>query len=76
MPDRAVADIGLRHLLHGDGRLNPDDNAQFLQHIRHSQRVHGGPQHADMIRPGAVHRPAGTAPPKVAAADNDGDFHP
>ena len=74
MTDSPVADIGLGHLLHGEGGLHPHLQAQLLQSVGHCQRVHHRGQHTDLVSPGALHIAAGTAAPEVAAAHNDADF--
>ena len=75
MADSTVADIRLRNLLHRDRRLHPHGHRQLLQCIRKGEGVHHRGQHAHMICARTIHFAAGTAAPKIAAADDQSDFN-
>ena len=71
MPDGPAPDVGLGDGPHLNGGLDPDGDALLLAHIGHSQAVHHGGQHADVVGPGALHLAAAAvlgAAPEVAAA--------
>ena len=74
MTHRTVADIRLRHLLHGDCCLHTHVTADPLQGVGQRQRVHRGGKHADMVCAGAIHVAAAAASPEVAAADHNGNL--
>ena len=65
-------DVGLRHLLDLQRRLDPDVHALLLQHVGHGHAVHGGGQHAHMVGAGALDVALAVfdAAPEVAAADD------
>ena len=65
-------DVGLGHLLHGQGRLHPHRHPLLLQAVGQGQGVDDGGQHPHVVGPGALHLAAGAAPPEVAAAHDDG----
>ena len=71
--DGPGADIGLSHLAHLDGGLNPDLHPMLLQHVGHSQGVDGRGQHAHMVGPDPDHLVAAVfdAPPEISAAHDD-----
>ena len=72
MVDGPAANIGLRDGAHLNGCLHPDGDSLLFAHIRHSQAVHNGCQHAHVVGAGALHLAAAVlgAPPEVAAADH------
>ena len=71
-----AADVGFCNLAHFNGCLHPGGNAGSLKRALQRQRVHHCGKHAHVIGPGSVHVLAGAPPPKVAAADNNGNFNP
>ena len=77
MPHGPAADIGLRHLVHGNGAHYPGGHPGFLQGVLEGQGVDHGGQHAHVVGHGPVD-PLGAgfqAPEDVAAAHHDADFH-
>ena len=74
MAHSTVADIGLRNLLHGNGRLHPNRNVKLLERIRHAERIDGGGQHPHVVGAGPIHLAAAAAAPEVASAYHDGNL--
>ena len=72
VPQRAPADVGLGHRIHGQGALHPGLDADLLQRRLHGQGVHHRGQHAHVVGRGPVHVAGrlGQAAEDVPAADH------
>ncbi|MPM96212.1 hypothetical protein SDC9_143370 [bioreactor metagenome] len=74
--DGPQRNIGLGHLLHGDGGLHPTFGPRLLNEVLQGQRVQHGPQHPHVVGPRAVQAVLGQfrTPEEVAATDDDGNL--
>ena len=78
VPERAAADIGLRHARHRDRRLNPRIDPDALERILKRERVHHRRKHAHIIcaRPVEALGGGGHAAEDVAPADDEAQLVP
>ena len=74
--DCLPADVGLGHLLHADGALDPGGNPGPLQAVLEGDRIHHRGEHAHVVGRGPVHAGgrALEAAEDVAAAHHDRQF--
>ena len=73
--DGPPTDVGLGHLGHLDGGLDPGVLVEALEGVLEGQAVDDGAEHAHRVRLRPVHADggAGGTAPDVATADDDGD---
>src|ERR1022692_2206037 len=78
VPDRPPRYVRLRHLAHGDRRLDPRLVAELLQHILERETVDHGAEHAHVVGSRPVDTACGqrSAAEHVPAADHDRDLDP
>ena len=74
--DGFVPNVRFCNLLHADGSLYPNINAQSFHRICNRKGIHGCCKHPDVVRSGTIHISGGTTTPEISAADNNADFCP